>query len=371
MTDRKKFILVSPGALDGYPPVQYQARLLANAGHSVEIITSPLVENRDEFDFHHPGVQINSLSIAQTFGDKRLPRILGMVRHIFTARRRLGRGAIEIAYDPQGVFYSDITPYRPQNRVAHLHERIADNATFFEKRLRNSIRRYRAVTVPDVNRGIDIEESLSLNTHCKVVQNYPLRTSKPFLRAPTGRFEVVYAGSLGENQKLDLVIRSVKMWPKNAHLILLGDETRKSALKLAALAQAEAVSDRVHFLGWMKIYDAERRMANCDLAISLQASVVEKGRAILGASNKRFQYMKSGLPQIGDMSAGIKGLLLDNGIGACITSDEPEQISNLVHAYSVDKQRCRDEGDRAFALHQSKFNYEQVFQPLLEELETW
>jgi glycosyltransferase involved in cell wall biosynthesis len=183
-----------------------------------------------------------------------------------------------------------------------------------------------------------------------------------------GRFEVVYCGSLGFDQKLDTIIRSIPDWPLHADLVLIGNETTRTAGALRDLSRNLKLEGRVRFLGWMDTHAAEQRIALSDLGIALFDSSNEQFRTALGASNKRFQFMKAGLPQIGDENPGIRQLLEDNGVGACVTSHEPSEIAALVRAYAQNPQRCSVEGARAFALHHFEFNYEQVFGRLLDRL---
>ena len=102
---KRDFILVSPGPLDGYPPVQYQARLLADAGHRVQVVTMPLRADLSDSSFSHPGVQVTCIDGQTTFGG-RIKRNLAFCAAIIVARARAQRrSVIEIAYDPIGIYY--------------------------------------------------------------------------------------------------------------------------------------------------------------------------------------------------------------------------------------------------------------------------
>lgn len=362
----KQFILLSPGAVDGYPPVQYQARLLAQAGHRVQVVTSTLRADTTRPDFTCEGVEVHAVTRSQ-FLRGRLRRYLLLAQTLLGARLRAGHSAIEICYDPIGSFVSDLTPLRSRRRILHLHELLQYPDSFLEKRLGKSVRKYDRVVVPDDARAAHTAETLKLDTPPLVVENYPLRAAGPLPREETGRFEVVYCGSLGLNQKLDMLIRSVSLWPSEAHLVLIGNDTTTIAGQLRALAAAEGVHGRVHFLGWMETNAAEQRLASADLGVALFDSTILQLSTALGASNKRFQYMKAGLPQIGDRNPGVTELL--DGIGACLSSIDPKEIASLVAAYVTDPERCRAEGARAFIRHQATYNYERVFARLTDWLE--
>jgi hypothetical protein len=115
----------------------------------------------------------------------------------------------------------------------------------------------------------------------------------------------------------------------------------------------------------------EARLSEADLAIALLDGSTAQWSTALGASNKRYQFMKAGLPQIGDFNPGVPELIEGNGIGACVTAHDPGQIAALVRAYVTDDRRRRIEGARAFSLHRAEFNYEHAFQRLLDRTKTW
>jgi glycosyltransferase involved in cell wall biosynthesis len=302
----------------------------------------------------------------------RFVRTGAFAQALYRARRDAPRGTVEIAYDPIGLLYSDFVPRRPRLRIAHLHELLQYPHHFLERRLKRAIRRYDLIVVADAHRAVLTQKALGLPTLPLSIENYPLRASAPSAHHKSRRrFEVVYCGVLGLSQMLDVVVRSIPEWPPDAVLVLIGDTSTPTAARLRQLAAEVGVADRVEFLGWIDTPDAERRIAQCDLGIALLDPAFEQWRTALGASNKRFQFMKAGLPQIGDGNPGVSELLEGNRIGACVAKHESSAIAALVHAYADDPQRRAAEGARSFRLHQTEFNYERVFQRLLDRVESW
>jgi glycosyltransferase involved in cell wall biosynthesis len=204
------------------------------------------------------------------------------------------------------------------------------------------------------------------------MENYPILGGQPQIRKdsePNRPFQVIYCGSLGYNLKLDVVIQSIKKWPKQASLTLIGNDNTATARQLKALARTMEVADRVRFIGWLDIAEAEAQLMQADLGIALLDTSYEQLRTALGASNKRYQYMKAGLPQIGDQNPGVPELIEGNGIGICVSEHSVDAIASAVQTYVEDRSRCIAEGTRAFDLHQSQFHYERVFRRLLDMLE--
>jgi glycosyltransferase involved in cell wall biosynthesis len=367
-------ILVSPTGLDGYPPVQHQARLLAAAGFKVEIITSPLAWGDGAVSFSGDGVSVHAKTLRKTNKVGAVQRAMDFVATLAMLRRQHGSGhLIEIAYEPLGMLYSDVAPFRPEIRIAHFHELLVSPGTIWlESRLRRAIRGYQLTVVPDPGRAASIAGKLGLTVQPTVVPNFPMAAGiepAPACRASREFFEVIYCGSVGPTQKLDIIGASVASWPQQAVFTILGNDLSQYAQELRQRALAARLGDRVRFEGWIAFDALPQRLAEADLAISLLDPAYELWRTALGASNKRYQYMQAGLAQIGDMNPGVAEMLEGRGIGRCVREHTPEAIAAVVWEYAADPERCRREGEKARALHLAEFNYERAFQPVLAWIE--
>jgi len=365
-------ILVSPAAVDAYPPVQYQARLLADSGTDVELITRRLPQ-ATEVKFQHPGVKVTSL--------KAMPRGLSRPMHFLLLLKQLLHFAVavtfirlrhrtvsaEIAFDPDGIFISDYALFRPKRRIAHLHEIVQRmGKSPLETRLRRALPHYRAVVVADVGRAAQLRDQTGLAALPWVTPNYPLKEPS-VLEGTDSRpgFEVIYGGALGPDQMIDLIICSVPLWPKEAYLTLIGDDTKPMAMKMKVLAASAGVEDRVSFTGWMGLDQIIGRYRQAHLAISLISPEQAQVQSNVGASNKRYQFMQAGLPQIGDMTIGLTEVLDDNGIGRCVTEYSEQAIADLVKYYMDHPAERLEAGRRAEQLHYERYNYQIAFEPTL------
>jgi glycosyltransferase involved in cell wall biosynthesis len=366
-------VLISPGAVDSYPPVQYQARCLADAGITVEIVSAPLGQDKPQVTFSYPGVRVSHIPAALTARGRLTTvwRSLDMGLRVLAARLRCPRATtVEICYDPVGVWMADRVLRPPALRIAHFHELLQHDHMFVVQRLPQAIRAYDHVVVPDVDRGAHTRSVLGLDRDPIVIENYPMRSATPLVPAPKpkGQFEVIYCGSLGIRQRVDLLIQSVPDWPEDCCLVLIGRKTTATAKTLQQLATDMGVEDRVHFLGWMDLPEAEARMAQANLGAAMLDGSTLQWRTALGASNKRYQLMKVGLPQIGDDNPGVFELIEGNGVGSCIQAHTSDEITRIVRLYHDDPARCLRESHQAAQLHQTRFNYETAFDPMLELL---
>lgn len=363
-------ILVSPAAVDGTPPVQYQARLLADAGLAVELVTVPL-GSAPAVKFHHPGVRITTVTPISPGHSKLMHRVLLLKQMlqfmvaVTRARARHRSVAAEIAYDPNGIFISDYALLRPRRRVAHLHEVLQRiGQSHLETRLRKALQRYDLVAVADPGRAEHLRDQMGWSHLPQVTPNYPMKEADaPGVMTPGPGFEVIYGGSLGPLQMIDLLIRSVPLWPKEAHLTLLGDDTRPWVLELKTLAASLGVSDRVRFLGWFNLDEVIARYRQAHLAISLLSPDLAEMQSNVGASNKRYQFMQAGLPQIGDRIPAFQHLLEDNGIGYCVADYNEQAIADLVDYYCRHPEERAAAGLKAEQLHLDRYNYQAAFEP--------
>jgi len=360
----RRALLISPAPVDGYPPVQAQARLLARDGYSVTLVTTAR-RHTGQVRFNEPGVTVVTLCELKTrFGQlARIQRLISFVRAITNARRN-GKLDVEIAYDPLAMLYSDLAPQKPPQRIAHFHESLLLKR-WIERRLRTAIRSFSRVVVPDEGRGQALLQQLDLRTAPLVVPNYPLLRAPPRRSTTRSGLEVVYCGVLGRGQNLPLILACVPLWPADTRLTLIGDCETGLGRALQAQVRDAGLSGRIRFTGWVDLAELPERLAQADLGLCLLDDAPEQFRTALGASNKRYQYMQAGLAQIGDRNPGVADLLEGQRIGRCLESYSAEALARLVHHYARDPDALRSEGERAATLHRTEYNYEAAFAPLL------
>lgn len=370
------FLLISRAPIDGYPPMQYQATLLAEDGHRVSIVTTRMEGVPDGSGLGEGHRRVPGLSICRVRArsTSRLLRVLDALRFataILKSRWRLRRSEfIEISFDPDGVWFSDVVPLRPSRRVAHLHEAL-DERSRYEKRLSKALPNWEMVVVPDQERARITQERLGLAERPLTVENYPLIDGPPEPRSRewcAGGFEVVYCGSIGLDQELEPLIESVMLWEEPARLTLIGNKKTLVARQLRKRVEDLGLQHRIHFTGWMERSEAEALLASSDLGHSMLERTKINWITSLGASNKRYQLMKAGIPQLSDCNPGVRDLIEGNQVGRCLDQVTPEAIAEVVNWYARHPERCEKEGRRARRLFEDQFNYQAVFPRVLEKL---
>ncbi|MGD9804354.1 MAG: glycosyltransferase [Hyphomicrobiaceae bacterium] len=350
--------------------------MLADAGFSVHLLTTPLPWAKDFVGFEHRNVAIKVLpahacrAIAAIRRATEFTIALTALRHRCTNER-----TVEIAYDPLGMLYSDIAPRKPRLRIAHFHECLQRfESVWLERRLAKSIGRYQMVVVADQMRASLLRDQLKMPNDPTVVSNFPLMESylgrEDVGRGENGEFDVVYCGSIGLQQRLDFIIESMVEWPDNAVFSIIGSDQSVIAKQLRELTIEKGVQRKVRFEGWIPYALMQRRLERSDLGILLLDSSYEQFRTALGASNKRYLYMQAGLPQIGDENPGVKEFLEGHEIGRCVMSNSASDLAKLVAEYAADEDGRREAGRRARRLHRSAYNYEVAFRPVLNWVST-
>lgn len=369
---QKVAILISPAPVDGYPPVQHQARLLAQTGFAVELITVPR-EVGSTVTFANDAVSITELQLRPGRGLQTATRLLDLFTAVSKLRKRHRKQTVvEISYDPLAHLISDFAPFRPRYRVAHFHESLDPvERTWANKRLIDTIGAYQAVVVADSARAEELQAQLKLSKLPAVVPNYPLQLEghlSPISAVKSDGFELIYAGSIGRDQQLDLVAKSLLHCPEHVYLSLLGSANRPSAIELKDFVAQLGLSHRVRFEGWVNYAEVPQRLARAHLGVSFYSAAHANTRNSAGASNKRYEYMRAGLPQVSDSNPGVPELIEGNGIGRCLTTSDPVELARIITDYTSDPSRGAEEGRRAFELHQTRYNYKAAFKPIISSM---
>ncbi|MEO2015955.1 MAG: glycosyltransferase [Fuerstiella sp.] len=361
-------LLVSLGPVDGYPPVQYQAVLLARAGFDVVVLTCPLAGSK-HVSFAGEHISVVSVPLQSKSRETRLFALAKLSLDLVKIRwQNRNRMAVEIAYEPNAAFYSDWCPIRSHLRVVHLHETLIDPQNqFYERCAVRRLHTFDRIVVADEDRADLLVSQLALRERPSVIPNYPLLVDSEAIENRSGKhFETVYVGALGENQALDSVIRSVDDWLPHVRLHLVGADDTNAAMKLRALAQDCGVTDRVVFHGRLPLAEVPVFLRKCHLGFSFLRDHHDQLRFATGASNKRYQYMQAGMPQVSDLNPRVTALIEEQGIGRCVHPDDLSGITEVVNFFARNPGECTRAGRQAEELYLRQYHYELPFREFVE-----
>lgn len=133
----------------------------------------------------------------------------------------------------------------------------------------------------------------SAKSHVVVIRNVPFLRSRSVKHMKKNLKKLIYQGALNEGRCVEAYIEALTEL-EDVELILAGEGDLSMALR--ALSQRLKVEDRVHFLGRL---DPEQLWEHtCSAAIGLNV-LEHKGQSYYySLSNKCFDYMQAGIPQL-------------------------------------------------------------------------
>ena len=178
------------------------------------------------------------------------------------------------------------------------------------------------------------------------------------------RPRVLFTGRLHPQKNLDGLVDA---WPRiaertGANLLLLGSGPDRD--RLAAIASARGVEDRIHFLG--AVDDPSEYLRAADLFVL--PSVAE------GMSNSLLEAMATGLPCVASKIGGNVDLLDHPGAGLLIAPDDREAWSEAILHLLTDRRAADELGRNALRVIADRFelkivvdHYEKIYRRMIDE----
>ena len=369
---RPKVLLVSPGPVDGYPPVQYQVELFQESGWDVILLTCPRL-NESEVEFACGSARIVSSPIDGKYRLTRLLRRAVFALKLLRLRVENWRALrAEISFDVEGVFFSRACWFKRRDclAIAHLHEALIDPKNRALERLASrSLHKFDRIVVADRRRAELLQSQLDLESRPMDIPNYPmLRSESEHSRtdATPCSFRVGYAGSIGMHQGFNAIVRSITKWRSDATLHLLGNPATIDVKRIMKLAEELGVRDRIFLEGLRPVAEVVPFLSSCHLGLTLLCPIHDQWRFAAGASNKRYQCMQAGIPQVTDRNPGVPELIEYQGVGFCVDPNDPEAIADAVNFYIENEDQREAAGRKAVELQRTKYHYAIPFSHLLE-----
>ncbi len=376
-------LLVLRSCAEHYPPTVNQANLLAGAGLRVGVIDLSFAGSVNALT---PDIQ--RWRVHPMWNSKLEPpypvwrRWTNWLRFRQTCRRviRTMRPGVVIGYDTLGSLF--VPPALGRYRtIYHFHELSGPEAGegFGPRRARlqaaRNSRHADLVVFPDTQRARIFQTRVGLPTPPWIVMNCPrqMPTVPPSpLRQRLGETGaaggplVCYLGSIGADQGLVEAARSLRHWPAEARLVLIGGaaDSMKNLI-LAAAAEVNAAG-RLVFLGPYPHTEALALAAGADLGLALIQPNNESWTYSAGAINKRFEYMALGLPQVTNDGPGVREIIEANGCGLCVDPRNPATIGAAIRQLLNSREMRQQMSVAARTRHLETYNYETQFAGVLD-----
>jgi len=369
-----------------YPPLEHSSRILANHGWRVLFLGIGALGGADTFEFlPHPAIEVRRLPFVPPGWRQRLLYLRFLVWVLFWVVR----------WRPHWIYASDlytcpialIISLLPGIRVIyHEHdspsEATSDQTRFIQFALatRQQLARRAAFCVlPNAQRSAVFREQTQTDRPVLTVWNCPrldeVVTELNSRDTASGRVKLYYHGTIVPPRIPSAVLQALAQLGGQAELFVLGYETSGAigySVELAALAQKLSIQDEVTIdikgRSRNEIFTASSQHDVGLALISTESLQSVNHRYFIGASNKPFDYMASGLallvPNLNDWVTAY----VEPGYGLACNPDDPESIAAALRWFIKHPEERQAMGERGRQRILTEWNYEKQFQPVLERM---
>lgn len=379
--------------LEQYPPSLNQVALLAQAGLRVGVVDTEHADYRP-FVFSHPenveryrgGKHVQLFKEPAPNPIVRLLRVQQFQQRTRSLIRRHGPKVV-IAYDPNGMeAVGKLWDWnRPPQLIWHFHELFVNSTAtgYFTRRAIQFSSKYadqaNLVVFPDQHRAAYFCQDTRSQCQPMIVKNCPPRAeSLPENKLPEciSRLGlspqapiVFFQGWIGPSRCFEAIIRSMPYWPKDAIFVLVGPVSDQYRTQLLALANEFGVSTRIGFVGPVPYANLASLTVGATLGLSILSNAVEQDlswKFSAGSTNKRFEYMSMGVPQIANRGPGMNDIIEGPDCGALVDPADPTEIGQTVHRLLSDPAALRRMSKNARTAHLTHFCLEEQTRDWLE-----
>jgi glycosyltransferase involved in cell wall biosynthesis len=363
-----------------YPPLEHSARLLADAGWDVMFLgTRALGADRLEFQ-PHPRIRV-----------KRQPFVPGGWRQkVLYAGFLLWVLSWVLVWRPRWVYASDhlacpvalaVSLLSRSRIIYHEHDSPPPGGANRFHDLALASRRalaHRAVVcvLPNQRRAETFARQVGAGAKLLCVWNCPTRDEVSPARPPCSRGDlwVLYHGSIVPDRLPVSVLLALTLVPDHVKLRIVGYETaghRGYVEKLRAMAAEHGLDQRVHFVGAVvSRHEVMMSSRECHVGLAFlpKSSHDLTDETMVGASNKPFDYMASGLALLVSDLPRWRATFVENGYGLACDSDDPRSIADALRWFDQHREAMARMGERGQQRVLGDWNYEAQFAPLMATL---
>jgi glycosyltransferase involved in cell wall biosynthesis len=363
-----------------YPPLEHSSRIIADNGWEV-LVLGLGADGAGALGFQpHDNVTVRQLSYCAP----------GVRQKMHYMRFCLWVAGWILAWRPGWLYASDplacpialamsVIPglriiYHEHDSPPMVPKSRFDRCALLMRRLLAG--RARCVILPNQQRVLqfasDVRTSRS-NVVC--VWNCPTRDEISDQRSPVdvAKIRLLYHGSIVPSRLPLAVLYALARLPENLVLRIVGYETIGSRGYLDVIrdkAKSLGVTDRVEVVGTLARRELLERCRESDigLAVMPMSSGDLNMRAMVGASNKAFDYLASGLALIVSDLPEWRTMFVDRGYGVACNPQDPDSISGALQSLLADPAGMRMMGERGRQRIEQEWNYETEFSKVSELL---
>lgn len=363
-----------------YPPLRHSASILAAAGCDVRLVGTGVAGERLNF-LKHDRVRV-ALMPFEPGGWRQKVHYAQFAGWVAAEARQ---------WQPDWVYVSDplacpaalaLRPLTSARFIYHEHDSPTPDAGARSAFMRVVLRARRVLAaraelcvLPNDERAELFRQQTGRTDHVVTVWNCPMRGEAGTSRevSPASALRLVYHGSIVPARLPETVLQAVAALPETVSLVVAGYETAGHPGYVDALRREAGrlgIERRVTFAGTLSRDEMMQQCRTCDAGLALlpSASVDVNERAMVGASNKVFEYLACGLAVIvGDLPRW-RETFADAGFGRACDPASPASIAAELRwllEHPAERVAMGERGRQRIGLD---WNYDHQFAPVLARM---
>lgn len=377
---RKSVVYIQYTNPAGYPPLEHSSRILADLGWKVTFVGCGASGEADRFEFPpHDNINVLRWKFPKPGWRQKLHFFLWIWWAVWVTIRV--RASLIYASEPLSCPAAWVASYLPGRKlIYHEHDSPSDKGL---SRFMKSLLRYRkrvcdraiAAILPNVVRARVFQETVQPGCPVLVVWNCPLKGEiKDYSKMHTNKFVLFYHGSLNQARLPLTVLDALTLLPSHTVLHFAGYTTRGAPYFIQEYldaAQKRGLGERVKYLGAPKMrselldlcYQADLGLAFMPIQ-SDDLNMV----AMIGASNKPFDYLACGLNLLVSDLPEWRDMFVRSSLALACNPDDATGIEKAVKWYLNNPSESRIMRIKGQDSIINDWNYEKQFKPVLDIL---
>jgi len=191
-------------------------------------------------------------------------------------------------------------------------------------------------------------------------------------RATDDPFYLHYQGSIGPTQLPVSILQAMTELPETVRLQVYGYEYGEPTHteRLRAETDALGLGSRVDIHGPVRHHNLVDHARRAHLGLSLMPSQTDNINMhwMVGASNKPFEYLASGLPILVTDLPAWRRMYVDPGYGRACDPTDPNDVAAAIRPFVDDPDAARRMGEAGRRRIREEWNYEAEFEPVRRRL---